>query len=157
MSENASHTLRRPENVEEWRAYHEIRRKVLFENRGRVGVYDENHPDEFEKYHHPLILFARNTPIGVIRIDIHDRVAWFRRVAVRGELQRAGYGRTLISLAEAFAREAGCDKVRSNVAADAVGFYERCGYSRDCPAQAEGESVPMFKLLVWDQRISESK
>ena len=84
MNENMSHTLRGPENEEEWRVYHAIRRKALFENRGRFGVYNENHSDEFEKDNHPLILFDRNTPIGVIRVDIHDRVAWFRRVAVRG-------------------------------------------------------------------------
>ena len=34
--------------------YHAIR-LALFENRGRFGVYNENHPDEFEKDNHPLI------------------------------------------------------------------------------------------------------
>jgi GNAT superfamily N-acetyltransferase len=148
MDENTNHTLRRPENEEEWRVYHAIRRKALFENRGRFGVYNENHPDEFEKDNHPLILFDRDTPIGVIRVDIHDSVAWFRRVAVREDLQRAGHGRVLLSLAEAFAREAGCNEARSNVAADAVGFYERCGYSRDLSTPAESGSVPMQKPLV---------
>ncbi len=148
MKENTSHTLRRPENEEEWRAYHAIRRKTLFENRGRFGVYDENHPDEYEKGNHPLILFDQDTPVGVIRVDIHDRVAWFRRVAVREDLQRAGYGRVLLSLAEAFAREAGCNEARSNVAADAVGFYERYGYSRDPLTPAESGSVPMQKQLL---------
>jgi GNAT superfamily N-acetyltransferase len=146
--EHTSHTLRTPEIGEEWRVYHAIRRKVLFENRGRFGVYNENHPDESERDNHPLILFDRGTPIGVIRVDIHDRVAWFRRVAVREELQRAGHGRILLRLAEAFAREAGCEEVRSNVAADAVGFYERCGYSRDLSTPAESGSVPMLKSLV---------
>jgi GNAT superfamily N-acetyltransferase len=147
MNENASHTLRGPENEEEWRAYHEIRRKVLFESRGRFGVYHENHPDEFVKDNHPLILFDRNMPIGVIRVDIQDRVAWFRRVAVREDSQRSGHGRVLLSLAETFAREAGCNEVRSNVAADAVGFYERCGYSRDLSMSAESGSVLMQKPL----------
>src|SRR5262249_36173945 len=148
MNENTSHILRGPENEEEWRVYHAIRRKVLFESRGRFGVYNENHPDEFEKDNHPLILFDRDMPIGVIRVDIHDRVAWFRRVAVRGDLQRAGHGRVLLSLAEAFGREAGFDEVRSKVAGGAVAFYERCGYSRDRSPPAESGSVPMQKPLV---------
>jgi GNAT superfamily N-acetyltransferase len=148
MNEHTSHILRGPENDEEWRVYHAIRRKVLFENRGRFGVYDENHPDEFEKNNHPLLLFDRGAPIGVIRVDIHDSVAWFRRVAVREDLQRAGHGRILLSLAEAFAREAGCDEARSNVAADAVGFYERCGYSHDPSTPAESGGVPMQKTLA---------
>jgi hypothetical protein len=49
MSKDSRHTLRRPENEEEWRVYHEIRRKVLFENRDRFGVYDENHPMNSKK------------------------------------------------------------------------------------------------------------
>jgi GNAT superfamily N-acetyltransferase len=148
MSKDTSHTLRGPENEEEWRVYHAIRRKVLFENRDRFGVYDENHSDEFEKNNHPLILFDRGAPIGVMRVDIHGPIAWFRRVAVREDLQRAGHGRILLSLAEAFAREAGCGEARSNVAADAVGFYERCGYSRDQSFIDDGGSVLMLKSLV---------
>ena len=148
MNENPNYTLRSPENEEEWHAYHAIRRKVLFENRGRVGIYNENHPDEFEKNNHPLILFDRNTPVGVIRVDIHDCVAWFRRVAVREDLQRAGHGRILLNLAEVFAREAGCGDARSNVAVDAIGFYERCGYSRDLSVPTEGGNVTMLKLLA---------
>jgi GNAT superfamily N-acetyltransferase len=148
LMNKTGHTLRPPENQEEWCVYHAIRRKALFENRGRFGVYDENHPDEFEKDNHPLILFDRDTPVGVIRVDIHGRVAWFRRVAVREESRRAGHGRILLSLAEAFAQEAGCGEARSNVAADAVGFYERCGYSRDLSTPAESGNIPMFKLLV---------
>jgi GNAT superfamily N-acetyltransferase len=147
MNANTSHILRGPGNEEEWRVYHAIRRKALFENRGRFGVYNENHPDEFEKDHHPLILFDRGTPVGVIRVDIHGLVAWFRRVAVREDLQRAGHGRILLSLAEAFARESGCGEAHSNVAADAVAFYERCGYSRDLSMPAESGNVPMFKSL----------
>jgi GNAT superfamily N-acetyltransferase len=147
MNENRSYTLRSPENEEEWRVYHAIRRKVLFENRGRFGIYNENHPDEFEKENHPLILFERDTPVGVIRVDIHDRVAWFRRIAVREDLQRAGHGRILLNLAEAFARETGCGEVRSNVDAGAIGFYERCGYSRDLSMPTESGNVPMLKLL----------
>src|SRR5678815_4459952 len=136
------HTLRSPCNREEWSAYHDIRRKVLFENRGEVGAYIENHPADFERGHHPLVLVHENATIGVIRVDVVGRVAWFRRVAIREDLQRCGHGRILLRLAEAFARDNGCDEVRSNVAADAVGFYERCGFTRH-DATAGIDSVPM--------------
>ena len=147
MNDN-DHVLRVPRNREEWRAYHAIRRQVLFENRGVVGLYIENHPDEFAPGHHPLVLIYNGAPIGVIRVDISGRVAWFRRVAVCDALQRCGHGRTLLRLAEALARRERCHEVRSNVAADAVGFYERCGYSRDLSTPAEIGSVPMLKTLV---------
>jgi GNAT superfamily N-acetyltransferase len=147
LMELTDHTLRAPSSDEEWRVYHSIRRKVLFENRGHFGVYNENYPDEFEMVNYPLILIHKGEPIGVIRIDIDGGVAWFRRVAVREELQRAGHGRVLLGLAEAFARSEGCHEVRSNVAADAVGFYERCGYLRDSSKAATSEVVPMQRRL----------
>ena len=148
VTELTDHTLRAPSSDEEWRVYHAIRRKVLFENRSHFGVYDENYPEESETVNHPLILIHKGVPIGVLRIDIDGAVAWFRRVAVQEELQRVGHGRILLDLAEAFARDEGCYEVRSNVAADAVGFYERCGYLRDSAKAATNEVVPMQKRLV---------
>ena len=143
---DADPILRSPRNREEWLAYHAIRRKVLFENRGEAE-YIENHPDEFERDHHPLVLAHNNATIGVIRVDVIGRIAWFRRVAIREDCQRRGYGRTLLRLAEAFARGQGCNEVRSNVAADAVGFYERGGYTAQV-ATAGIDSVPMRKSLA---------
>jgi GNAT superfamily N-acetyltransferase len=84
----------------------------------------------------------------VIRIDIDGGVAWLRRVAVIEELQRAGHGRILLAMAEDFARAEGCDEVRSNVDPGAVGFYERCGYSRESSNHSTSDSVPMLKPLV---------
>ena len=147
LMKDHDHVLRVPHNAEEWRAYHAIRRKVLFENRGEAGVYIENHPDEFSHGHHPLVLIYNGAPIGVIRIDISGHAAWFRKVAVCETFQRSGHGRTLLRLAEALARKEGCHEVRSNVAVDAVGFYERCGYSHDLSTAGESGSVLMQKLL----------
>jgi hypothetical protein len=115
------YTLRSPCKREEWIAFHAIRRKVLFENRGEVGVYRENHPDDFELGHYPLVLVHKEATIGVIRVDVTGQVA--------------------------FARDNGCNEVRSNVAADAVRFYERCGYTRHVAIE-RSESVPMRKSLA---------
>ena len=49
--------------------------QAVVENRGRFGVYDENHPKEFETRNNPLILIHNGTVIGVVRVDIHDSVA----------------------------------------------------------------------------------
>ena len=148
MFERISGNLRRPHNDDEWRAYHAIRREVLFENRGDVGIYNENHPDELQNGNHPLILVHGGVPIGVIRVDVRDQVAWFRRVAVRQDLQRAGHGRRLLNLAETFARKKNCTEARSNVAVDAVEFYQRCGYSIDLATVSEARSILMFKRLA---------
>ena len=136
-----------PRTHDEWLAYHTIRRTVLFENRGEVGVYIENHPDEFERGHHPMILVHNGLTIGVIRVDLAKPVAWFCRVAIREDLQRCGHGRALLRLAECFAQRQGCNEIRSNVAADAVGFYERCGYSRNTLTASDASAVPMTKRV----------
>ncbi|HYW71002.1 MAG TPA: hypothetical protein VE961_08210, partial [Pyrinomonadaceae bacterium] len=79
----ADHILVSPRSQQEWLAYHTIRRKVLFENRGNFGVYNEAHPDEFKRGHHPMVLVLNGLAIGVIRVDLAGPVAWFRRVAIR--------------------------------------------------------------------------
>ena len=61
--EDNDHVLCVPRNREEWRAYNAIRRKVLLENRGEVGVYIENDPDQF----------ARGHQLALIRVDINKR------------------------------------------------------------------------------------
>src|SRR5687767_11791243 len=135
------HALRTPQSDEEWHAFHTIRRKVLFENRGRTGTYIENHPDDSKPGNHPLIFLYRGVVIGVIRIDVSGTVAWFRRIAIRDDLQRLGHGRILLRLAEAYAKAEDCDEIRSNAAVEAVEFYERCGYTRQLAPDAPVNSV----------------
>jgi len=141
------HEFRRPANNDEWRAFHDIRRKVLFENRGKIDAYIENHPDDSKAGNHPLVLINKGDVIGVIRIDISANVAWLRRVAIREALQRLGHGRVLLRLAEAFVKAEGCTEVRSNAAVEAVGFYERCGYERDLSVSAPINSARVWKSL----------
>jgi GNAT superfamily N-acetyltransferase len=148
MNNQPNYQLRAPSSTEEWEAYHDIRRKVLFENRGRIGVYDKNHPDESREGNYPLILLLGGEAIGVIRVDINGEQAIFRRVAIREDLQRAGHGRALLALAESFALTMGCNHVWSDVAPDAVGFYERYGYTLVPSTSMTGTSISMQKNLA---------
>ena len=117
-----------PSDPTEWKAYHDIRRQVLFEDRGRFGVYDEHHPDETAVGNSPKLLLYRGDPVGVIRIDIDGTTATFRRVAVRSDVQRRGHGRALLWLARRFAADNCCVKLASFVAPNAVGFYRSAGF-----------------------------
>lgn len=141
------HELRAPANEEEWRALHDIRRKVLFENRGKFETYIENHPDDFKAGHHPLVLLYKGKLIGVVRVEVEDKLAWLRRVAIREDVQRQGHGRVLLTLAEAFAKAEGCHELVSNAADDAVGFYESCGFARDVSKTAPPHSVRVRKIF----------
>ena len=117
-----------PTSPAHWATYHDIRRIVLFERRGWIGVYNSQHPDELKSNHFPKLLCLDGTPIGVIRIDVEGETAWFRRVAITEAYQRRGHGRVLLGLAEAFSRERGVVRVLASVAAGAVGFYRCSGY-----------------------------
>ena len=141
---DSGYELRAPGSAEEWRAFHDLRRKVLFENRGNFETYNESHPDDVKPVNHPLALLHNDEIIGVIRVDVCETVAWFRRVAIREDVQRLGHGRVLLRLAEEFAIEKGCREVRSNVAIDALGFYESCGYVR---GELSTDAVSVRKLL----------
>ena len=141
------HALRTPQDEKEWRAFHAIRRKVLFENRGKNETYNENHPDDSKPGNYPLVLVYGGDVIGVLRIDVVGSVAWLRRVAIREDMQRAGHGRVLLRLAEAFASEKECTEIQSNAAVEAVEFYERCGYERDVSGPAPVNSVAVRKSL----------
>lgn len=125
-----SHLLRAPASDADWDSYHRIREAVLWEARGRVGVYRRDHPDEHVAGNHPLLLQHGGEVIGVVRIDLLEDAAWLRRVAIREDAQGQGHGRRLLELAADFAREHGATLLRSNVAEDAVGFYEREGWHR---------------------------
>jgi len=136
--------LRAPGTDDDWAAYHAIRRHVLFELRGNGAAYTVDHPDERLPGHFPFVLWDGGTAVGVIRVDVHDTIAFFRRMAVREDLQRRGYGRHLLQAAEQFAAAHGCTRAVSNVDPGAVGFYERCGFRRG--KQAEGNrTVVMSK------------
>jgi GNAT superfamily N-acetyltransferase len=144
------HELITPTDDAEWRAYHDIRRQVLFEARGQFGVYQEDHPDEWAPGNHPKLLLHRGDPVGVVRIDINAAIAIVRRMAIRADVQRLGHGHALLSLVQQFARDQGCGQLASYVAPHAVGFYERCGFNVSGPPTSETsrrESVFMTKRL----------
>ena len=82
-----------PSSAEAWAAYHHIRRSVLFERRGRTGVYNPNHPDDQSPSNFLKILVQGAKYIGAVRIDFINDIAYLRRVAIAGPDQRKGFGR----------------------------------------------------------------
>jgi GNAT superfamily N-acetyltransferase len=113
-----------------WADFHRIRRTVLFEGRGRFGVYDENHPDDRAPNKHCFLLLADGAAVAAVRVDLftEPQAATFRRLAVLQQSQRKGHGLALMERAEAFARSMGCGLFVAYVAPDAIGFWEKIGY-----------------------------
>lgn len=120
--------LKRVESDGDWAAYHSIRRRVLWEDRG-LGSYDERHPDDRLVGNHPLLLMHEGAPVGTARLDVvGQRLGIVRLVAIESGLQRRGLGRTLMTQVENHARGLGLVRLEVNAAKDAEGFYQRLGW-----------------------------
>ena len=143
--------LRLPRNDIELAAIHDLRDAVLFEGRGRSN-YDRHHPDDLSLANHFMGFWQDSELIGTLRVDFLDsETAALRLVAVAPRLQRSGIGRKMIAAAERFIVMAGCSRVVTNAAVDAVEFYSRLGYE-EAPWEDPGEgaaerTVPMQKRL----------
>ncbi|HXI88311.1 MAG TPA: GNAT family N-acetyltransferase [Parvularculaceae bacterium] len=125
-----SYSLVKVATESEWKDYHALRRKILWEAKGRSG-YDENYPDEFVPANHPLLLKLDGRSIGTTRLDdFGDGKAVVRLVTVATDEQRRGHGRVLSALVEEYAQRLGISTLLVNAAPDAVGYYEKMGWER---------------------------
>jgi len=137
---------------EHWAAYHALRKKVLFDDRGRPSKYDSNHPDDRRPSNRPVILMCDSAPVAAMRIDIVGSASFaiMRTVAVMANHQRRGYGRIVLSLAEEYALQNGSTAAVVFSAPDAVGFYTKCGYAPHTwdPQGLFGSGPQLRKLLT---------
>ena len=130
--------------VEEWRAYHAIRRLVLFEGRGLEG-YDENHPDEHKPGHIPLLFRKDGAAIGTVRLDLlNGTTGIVRLVAIMPSYQRQGLGRILMTEVEEISAKRGLKRLEVHAAPDAVAFYQKLDWVMVDPDQ---ESPLMAKEI----------
>ena len=127
--ERKGYELRRVRRPREWASYHAIRRAVLFESRGKVGVYDDAHPDERAPSNLPLLLFFHGRAVGTARLDHGAEGAGIiRLVAIAETAQGCGHGRALVGLIVRRARKLGFTALEVHAAADAMGFYQHLGF-----------------------------
>ena len=137
----------------DWVVYHAIRRRELFEARGRFGIYDENYPGEREPNMSHYLLKRDGVPLGTTRLDVReDGTSIFRLVAITAAEQGRGHGRVLSEMVEQRARDFGASTLFVNAAPTAVGYYEKTGWHRHVwdaeeLAGISGDCIQMRKLL----------
>ena len=137
----------------DWAALHTLREAVLFTEARHPGVvYDSAHPHDTNPAHTKLLLIKEGEPVGCTRLDPRpDGLVVVRLVAIANHLQRQGLGRDLERLALDRIRAMGSPKAVLNAAADAVGFYEKCGWTREdwdlTDGGAGATSVQMSKAV----------
>lgn len=147
--ETSGYSLAPVKDETDWHAYHEIRRRVLFEARGRHAVYDDAHPDEYKANHFPLLLKRNGQPLGTTRLDvIGDGGAIVRLVAIAEDERGRGHGRVLAAMVEDFARDQGVSELFVNAAPESVGYYEKLGWRRFDwdPAEAHQMGEPCIQM-----------
>ena len=135
------------ENVNDRAAYHWIRREVLFEARGRID-YIVDGPDELKPENMPLLLKYDGDPVGTVRLDQRpDGTAIVRLVAIVARLQRHGHGKVLMDLVEGLAAACGTARLYVHAAPDAVGFYQRLGFTPHRFEDGAFDSVQLHKRI----------
>ncbi|MCW5686563.1 MAG: GNAT family N-acetyltransferase [Pseudolabrys sp.] len=125
------HELVAVADASDWAAFHAIRRVELFEAKGRFGIYNDQHPDDYADFAHPLLLKVDGRAVGTVRIDLlgQGRAA-IRLVAITATEQGRGLGTVMEALAAERARALGVSELVVNSAAEAAGFYEKTGWTR---------------------------
>jgi GNAT superfamily N-acetyltransferase len=150
-----STVLRAPRSTEEWRRYHDTRKRCIFDKYNGKGSeyyfeYNPAHPDERDPANHPMVFLLDGQVIGTIRIDIKpDGRAIFRLVAIDVPWQGQGLGSIMLELAEDHARACGAHTVCLNSVPEAYHFYTRHGFS---PSRWDGcthnrTEIPVLKML----------
>lgn len=128
MNPQNKYELIQVSSEEDWQAYHVIRRKVLWENRGR-NDYNDKHEDEYLLNHYPLLFKLNEAPIGTARLDdFKNGSGAVRRVAIIDELQRNGHGRELAVMIENEAKILGIKTLYVNADSGALGYYKKLGW-----------------------------
>jgi N-acetylglutamate synthase-like GNAT family acetyltransferase len=137
----------------EWHDYHTIRRQVLWEDRGKTG-YSDTQPDEYNPANHPLLLKLDGRSIGTTRLDnFGNGNGAVRLVAIVSDEQNRGHGRILGAMVEDYARQLGIKTLFVNAAPEAMGYYEKVGWTQFSWNEAElrgiaAECVQMRKQIV---------
>lgn len=121
--------LQKVTSKSDWRAYHDIRRKELFDN---SPTYNENHADEFKPENIPMLMFMDGEPVATVRLDkTGDNNIIIRLVAVRRDLQGKGVGKELMNLIIEHTKMTGVRKILVNARDTALGYYEKFSFTEE--------------------------
>ncbi|MEO6884104.1 MAG: GNAT family N-acetyltransferase [Bacteroidia bacterium] len=117
-----------PKTVADFEAYYRLRWEVLRAPWGKP-VGSEKDEQENESIH-ALLLDENKNALAVCRLQLNTpEIAQLRFMGVRESGQKTGAGKKIISHLEKIAREKGAEKIILHARENAVGFYQKQGYS----------------------------
>jgi len=103
-----------------------IRKKVFVEEQ---NVSLEEEIDQYEEDATHFLLYSdQDQPIGAGRFRVIDEFGKVERICVLTEQRGTGAGKHIMESIEAYAHEAGINKLKLNAQTHAIPFYEKLGY-----------------------------
>ena len=119
--------------------------------------------EEFDEYDTPdtkyIVILDGEFPVATCRLYELPKTEepvpamMFGRIVVLPEYRKQGLGRLVVTEAEKWAKELGCQKAVLDSRDMAVGFYEKLGYTADYNRKVHGwtfNCIHMEKMLVQD-------
>lgn len=117
-----------PKTKEDFKAYYDLRYKVLREPWGQPRGTEK---DDYEPISQHFMAVDDETKevVGCVKFSEKEPgVAWVSHLAVKTDLQRTGSGRQLLAHVEAQAREQGFKKIGCQARLNTTAYFEKAGY-----------------------------
>ncbi len=117
-----------PKTKEEFKAYYDLRFKVLREPWGQPRGTEK---DDYEpiSQHFVAVNDQGGEVVGCVKFfEKEPGVAWISHLAVKSALQRTGIGKQLLTHVEAQARTQGYKKIGCQSRLNTTKYFEKAGY-----------------------------
>lgn len=127
--ENAMIKISSPKTREEFKAYYDLRYKVL---REPWGMQRGSEKDDYEPIsdHYMAIDESTGELVGVVKLfEKEPGLGWFSHLAVKDSWQRKGVGKLLLTFIEEKAKEKGYKALGCLSRLNTTAFFEKEGYA----------------------------
>ena len=121
--------IRTPKTREDFKAYYDLRYKML---REPWGLPKGTEKDDYEPlaFHFMAVDSKTGELLGCARLyEREDGIAWFSHLAVKGEHQKSGIGKQLTLHVESVAREKGYKVIGCLSRLNTTRYFEKAGYT----------------------------
>ncbi len=140
--------IKQPKTRDEFKAYYELRYRVLRKPWGQVR---DTEKDDYEPISQHFMAVDEETEniVGVVKIfEKEQGVGWFSHLAVDRAYQKAGVGRMLINAVENQARENGFERLGCMSRVNTTKYFEKYGF------QVEGLPTQYFGTtqVLWMEK-----
>lgn len=137
--------VRRPKTEHEWKAYYDLRYRILREPLGKERGSERNEGDADATH---LALWKDQKIIGVARLDlVENHLCQARFVAIENNLQGKGYGQQIMTALEEEAIKQGYQKIMLHAREIALPFYQRLGYILVGPSYKLFDQIQHFEMF----------